>query len=152
MYSSIAVNADHPASRTDEAMRVRASLLTTRFSTATAWCAQISFVGRILDHGYRGGADGSARDLLTRTSPIFGNDSSLPAVIVNRAFAVNRTACWLPLRDLKRGAPMRGLLPLRAVEEVRVGGIQVMERLFENDGGHLAEPGPFPGFLRLGDQ
>ena len=44
LYSSMAANADHPASWTDLAMRVRASPLTARSSTATAWLSRISVV------------------------------------------------------------------------------------------------------------
>jgi hypothetical protein len=44
LYSNIATNPDQPASWTDLAMRVRASPLTARFSTATAWFSRISVV------------------------------------------------------------------------------------------------------------
>src|SRR5262249_56122318 len=44
LYSSMPTNADHPASWTDLASRVRASPLTARSSTATAWLSRISAV------------------------------------------------------------------------------------------------------------
>jgi hypothetical protein len=44
LYSIMAMNADQPASWTDLAMRVRASPLTARSSTATAWLSRISVV------------------------------------------------------------------------------------------------------------
>ncbi len=54
------------------------------------------------------GADGSIRDHLTGTGPIFGRFSFPPVVIDQRAFAVNRTACRLSLRLLNRGGPIFG--------------------------------------------
>jgi hypothetical protein len=42
LYSSILTNADHPASCTDLAMRVRASALTARSSTAIAWFSRLT--------------------------------------------------------------------------------------------------------------
>jgi hypothetical protein len=44
LYSSMPTNPDHPASWTDLASRVRASPLTARSSTATAWLSRIRAV------------------------------------------------------------------------------------------------------------
>ena len=44
LYSNMVTNADHPASWTDLASRVRASPFTARSSTATAWLSRISAV------------------------------------------------------------------------------------------------------------
>jgi len=54
------------------------------------------------------GAHGSGRDHRTGTSPIFGSRSRPFGKIVNRALAVNRTACRRSLRDRNRGGPTRG--------------------------------------------
>ncbi len=65
------------------------------------------------------GAEGSVRDHFTVRSPIFGRDSFPPGVILHLALAVNRTACRVSLRDLKRGAPMRGRFPFRPSKKFR---------------------------------
>src|SRR5829696_4992973 len=57
------------------------------------------------------GAQGSARDQRTSTSPIFGNRSRPFPSTLNRALAVKRIACRLSLRDRNRGAAT--LRPLR---------------------------------------
>jgi len=54
------------------------------------------------------GCDGRSRDQRTGTSPIFGSRSFPPAQTLNRALAVNRTACLRSLRDRNRGAATRG--------------------------------------------
>lgn len=58
------------------------------------------------------GVEGSVRDHFTLRSPIFGRRSFCPKVMDQWAFAVNRTACRVSLRDLYRGAPILGRLPL----------------------------------------
>jgi len=49
-----------------------------------------------------------------------------------------------------------GLRPLplagQGAEEVPVGDVQVREGLLEHNGGHAAQPLPFGGPLRLGDE
>ncbi len=217
LYSSMLTNADHPASCTDLARRVRASPFTARSSTATAWFSRISFVeswwwnsrrasatracaratrtlalslfllpfslrdrsrwaflrrlaARRRNRGlsafvpsertakcpsprsmptsgidcgssspgpvsttklakYRpalslttvtvDGVEGRDRDHLTFRSPIFGRRSFRPGVIDQRAFAVNRTDCRVSLRDLYRGAPIRGRLPFSPSKKFR---------------------------------
>ena len=53
------------------------------------------------------GAAGSGRDHRTATSPTFGSRSRPFGKILNRALAVNRTACRRSLRDRNRGGPTR---------------------------------------------
>src|SRR5690606_12831117 len=65
------------------------------------------------------GTEGSVRDHLTLTSPIFGRRSFPPAVTDQRAFAVKRTDCRVSRFDLYRGAPMRGRLPFRPSKKFR---------------------------------
>src|SRR5690606_31833874 len=65
------------------------------------------------------GVDGSVRDHVTLRSPIFGRRSFCPGVMDQRAFAVRRTACRVSLRDLYRGAPMRGRLPFSPSKKFR---------------------------------
>src|SRR6266487_4047347 len=62
------------------------------------------------------GADGSARDHRTGTSPIFGRRSFPPGVIFHRAFAVNRAACLRSLRDRNRGGAAFGPFRLPVTE------------------------------------
>lgn len=65
------------------------------------------------------GADGRERDHFTATSPTLGSRSFPPVVIFHPAFAVNRTACRVSLRDFKRGGPIVGRLPLRPSKKFR---------------------------------
>jgi hypothetical protein len=51
------------------------------------------------------GTEGSQRDHFTLISPILGKDSLPPAVILQRALAVNRMAWRWSLRDVNRGGP-----------------------------------------------
>jgi hypothetical protein len=57
------------------------------------------------------GSDGKGRDQRTGTSPIFGSRSFPLGSTLNRALAVNRTACRWFLRDRNRGLATFG--PLR---------------------------------------
>ncbi len=67
LYSSIAVNADQPASYTDLASRVRASPRTARSSTVTAWFSRMIFVDSLCWKSRRASATlACARATLTR--------------------------------------------------------------------------------------
>ena len=54
------------------------------------------------------GTDGSGRDQRTGTSPIFGRRSRPLSSTLNRALAVNRTACRRSFRDRNRGGATFG--------------------------------------------
>ena len=79
------------------------------------------------------GAEGRSRDQRTSMSPIFGRRSRPLARILNRALAVNRTACRLSFRVLNRGGPALGPF-----------------RLLEDHGGHVREPRSLRGRLHRG--
>ena len=66
------------------------------------------------------GAEGRSRDQRTSTSPILGSRSRPLGRILNRALAVNRTACRRSLRDLNRGGPAFGPLRLPVAEAKKV--------------------------------
>src|SRR5690606_25036765 len=63
--------------------------------------------------------EGTIRDHLPLTSPIYDTRSFPPAVTDQRAFAVKRTDCRVSRFDLYRGAPMRGRLPFRPSKKFR---------------------------------
>lgn len=65
------------------------------------------------------GSEGRARDHFTFSSPILGSDSLPAGVIFQRALAVNRTAWRGSLRDLNRGVPIAGRLPLSESKKLR---------------------------------
>ena len=54
------------------------------------------------------GSEGRSRDQRTSTPPTFGRRSRPAAVMVNRAFRVNRMACRRSLRDRNRGGATFG--------------------------------------------
>lgn len=69
------------------------------------------------------GSDGSERDQMTGTSPIFGRRSLPPGVIANRAFLVKRIACRESLRDAVHGGKcVEGVEALGVVGSLAVAG------------------------------
>src|SRR5207247_1449910 len=125
LYSSILTNAAHPASWTDLARRVRASPLTARSSTATAWLSWISAVERWWWNSRRASATLAwARAALTRALSRF----LLPFSLRDRFRCVrlsffsarrrncgeaifvpsDRTAKWVSPRSMPTAGPVAG--------------------------------------------
>ena len=98
------------------------------------------------------GTAGRSRDQRTSTSPIFGSRSRPLSSTLNRALAVNRTACRESFRDRNRGGATFGpfRFPVTEAKKFRYAAVQVGEGLLEHDRRHLAQPCPLRGLLRLG--